>query len=260
VRTVAAEFQDRIRKLSVETSELAEENRVKAGQLEELTRELETLDRSSSQYQEELERVKTQLYALEEQSTAAAEHLREAQHQVSEAVSRVGELQRTVVFMKEVFQVLAQEYDGDDFTRTLVTWFCEHFGIERCSLMTLNETRDTLQIGAFRGLDPQIASRARVRVGQGIAGWVAHHRKPLLIRVKNDGPVKHTGQDAYNSDSFISVPLIYNDRLSGVLNLSNKRDGVPFDDMDLDRAVLAGSVVAMILGSRDLVRRAASAA
>ena len=33
----------------------------------------------------------------------------------------------------------------------------------------------------------------------------------------------------------------------GVLNLSNKRDGAPFDELDLDRAVLAGSVLAMTL-------------
>jgi signal transduction protein with GAF and PtsI domain len=160
--------------------------------------------------------------------------------------------------MKEVFQVLGQEYDGDEFSRTMVTWFCEHFGVERCSLMLLDDTHDTLHIGASRGLDAGVAAGVRVRVGQGIAGWVAHHRKPLLMRVKSDEvPVQHTRKDVYNSDSFISVPLVYNDRLSGVLNLSNKRGGAVFDEVDLDRAVLTGSVLAMILGSRDFMRRAA---
>jgi transcriptional regulator with GAF, ATPase, and Fis domain len=257
-RAAAAEFQDRIRRLNAETHELTEQNRIKADQLESLTRELESLDRDSSRYKEELDRVKTQLFALEEQSSAAAEHLREAQSQVTEAMTRVSELQRTVGFMKEVFQVLGQEYDADDFSRTLVTWFCEHFGVERCSLMLLDETQDTLQIGAYRGLDPNVAGSVRVRVGQGIAGWVAHHRRPLLVRVKSEeAPVKHTRQDAYNSDSFVSVPLIYNNRLSGVLNLSNKRGGEAFDELDLDRAVLAGSLLAMTLTNHEPLRRAA---
>ena len=153
--------------------------------------------------------MKSQLYALEEQSSAAEEHLREAQSQVTDAMSKVSELQRTVGFMKEVFQVLGQEYDGQEFSRTLVTWFCEHFGVERCSLMIHDETRAMLQIGAYRGIDAAVAGGVRVRVGQGIAGWVALHRKPLLMRVKSEeAPVQHTRKDAYNSDSFISVPMV----------------------------------------------------
>jgi transcriptional regulator with GAF, ATPase, and Fis domain len=254
----AAEFQEKIRRLNAETSDLAAQNRAKADQLESLTKELETLDRDSGQYKEELGRVKSQLYALEEQSSAAEEHLREAQSQVTDAMSKVSELQRTVGFMKEVFQVLGQEYDGEEFSRTLVTWFCEHFGVDRCTLMVHDEARSMLQIGAYRGLDAGVAQGVRVRVGQGVAGWVAMHRKPLLMRVKTDeAPVQHTRKDVYNSDSFISVPMVYNNRLFGVLNLSNKRGGVEFDDVDLDRATLAGSVLAMILGSRDLMRRAA---
>ncbi len=260
-QAAATDFQQRVRALNAETSELAEQSRIKADQVETLNRELEALDRNSSEYQQELERVKRQLFALEEQTSAAAEHLRAAQTQVSEAKVRVSELQRTIGFMKEVFQVLGQEYDGDSFARTMVTWFCEHFSVERCSMMLLEDSHHTLQIAAYRGLDPGVASQVRVRLGQGIAGWVAHHRKPLLIRVKSEeSPVQHTHQDAYNSDSFISVPMVFNSRLSGVLNLSNKRDGAPFDELDLDRATLAGAVLAMILGNRELMRRAAAAA
>ena len=257
-KAAASEFQDRIRAIHSEPTDLAEQNQIKADQLEQLNRELETLDRSSNEYQQELERVKNQLFALEEQSSAAAEHLREAQTQVSEAKGRVAELQRTIGFMKEVFQVVGQEYDSDEFSRTMVTWFCEHFRVERCSLMKLEESHHTLHIAASRGVDPGVAEQVRVRLGQGIAGWVAHHRKPLLMRVKSDeSPVQHTHQDAYNSDSFVSVPMVFNSRLAGVLNLSNKAGGAPFDELDLDRAMLAASVLAMILGSRDLARGAA---
>jgi len=259
-QAAALEFQEKIRRLNAETESLSQENRVKADQVDALTRELEQLDRNSNQYQGELERVKNQFYALEEQSNVAADHLRDAQVQVSEAVNRVADLQRTVGFMKEVFQVLGQEYDGDSFARTMVTWFCEYFAVDRCSLMLYDESRQTLHIGAFRGLDAGVAGSVRVRVGQGIAGWVAHHRKPLLIRVKNETEaVQHTGQDAYNSDSFISVPMVYNNRLSGVFNLSNKRGGLAFNEVDLDRAMLAGSVMAMILGQRDVLRQSMAA-
>ncbi|HTG53935.1 MAG TPA: GAF domain-containing protein, partial [Gemmatimonadaceae bacterium] len=77
-------------------------------------------------------------------------------------------------------------------------------------------------------------------------------------RVREEAEVPHTGQDAYNSDSFISVPLVHNNRLGGVLNLSNRSDGEAFDEQDFDRAVLAGSVLAMVLASQERARKAAT--
>jgi signal transduction protein with GAF and PtsI domain len=89
-------------------------------------------------------------------------------------------------------------------------------------------------------------------MGQGVAGWVAHHRKPVLMKKQGDAsPVRATGVDSYNSDSFVSVPLVHKNRLLGVLNLSNKRDGKAFDEMDLDRAMMASAVLSMAMGVRE---------
>jgi GAF domain-containing protein len=258
-RAAASEFQERIRRLNIETAELAEENQAKTAKLQALASEIEQLDKSSNEYKVELEEVKGQLFALEEQSASATQHLSEAYAQLADTQGRLTGYQSTIGFLKEVFQVLAQEHDPDEFSRTMVTWFCEHFGVDRCSLMVLDDSGETLHMRAQQGIDPHIAGNVRVRIGQGIAGWVAHNRKPLLVRVRNEGePVQHTFQDAYNSDSFVSVPLVHRNRLWGVLNFSNKRDGEPFDDLDLDRALLAGSVLAMTLGGQELVRRAAA--
>lgn len=260
VPAAAAEFTERLDRLSAHTRELEADNQEKAHRLEALAGEIELLDKNSTEYKQELERVKGTLFALEEQSSAATLHLTEAYSELHTTRTRATELQRTVRFMKEVFLVLAQEHDRDEFPSTMVEWFCEHFHVDRCSLMLVDPAGQTLQIAAQRGIDPAVAERVKVRVGQGIAGWVAHNRKPLFVRVREDGPheAAHTGRDAYNSDSFICVPLTFNDRVGGVLNLSNKQEGVPFDEYDLDRAMLAGSVIAMVLGGHELARRAAA--
>ncbi len=258
-QAAARQFQEHIRQLSTKAASLEEENRDKTRRLEELAGEIEKLDKHSSHYRNELERVKGQLFALEEQSAAATQHLTDAYSELSAARLHVHELQSTVGFLKDVFQLLAQEHSPADFSRTLVSWFCEHFSLERCSLMVLDEQRETLQIAAQRGIAEEVAGQVRVRLGQGVAGWVAHNRKPLLVRVKDDaGAVGPTGLDAYNSDSFICVPLIFNGRLCGVLNLSNKRDGQVFEELDLDRATMAGSIIAMTLAQLDQARRASA--
>ena len=248
-RVAAAEFQDRIRKLTAQTQELEEDNRVKADKLASLNRELAQLGQSSSQYKEELARVKISIHALEEQTVAATQHLTVAYTELTESQDRLSHAEQTLGFLRDVFQVLQQEHDPEDFSHVLVQWFCEHFGLERCSLMLLDGD-DTLQIAAQCGIDPEVAERIRVRVGQGVAGWVAHHKKPLFVRSREEEDAPHTGQDTYNSDSFISAPLIYNNNLIGVLNLSNKRDGEPFDEVDVERAMMAGSLLAMSLQAR----------
>jgi GAF domain-containing protein len=72
------------------------------------------------------------------------------------------------------------------------------------------------------------------------------------------GTLPRGAEGVYNSDSFIVVPLLYNGHLHGVLSLSNKRDGEPFNDLDLDRASLAGAALAATLASHEMARRATS--
>jgi transcriptional regulator with GAF, ATPase, and Fis domain len=253
----SAPAHERLRDLDAHATALAQDNQAKAQRLDALTREIERLDKSSTLYQLELERVKGQLVALEEQTAQATQHLSDAYSELSTTQSRAASLDRTLGFLKDVFQVLSQEHDPAEFPRTFVAWFCEHFGVERCSLMTLDDSGETLRIRAQQGIDGALAGQVKVRIGQGIAGWVAHNRKPLFVRVRRDAQdVAHTHQDAYNSDSFISVPMVHNDRLVGVLNLSNKRGGEPFDDQDLERALLAGALLAMTLGGQEMMRRA----
>jgi len=253
------EFEERIHQLQSGASNQLGANHARAHEVRTLAEGIERADQHSSHYRRELERVKEQLQALEEQSSAATQHLDEAYSQLNEAQDRTAELQRTVGFLKDVFQALSQEHDTQGFPATMVAWFSEAFGVERCSLMVLDGGRETLRIEAQVGIDPAVASRVKVRIGQGISGWVALNCKPLFVRVKSDaGVVEHTGQDVYNSDSFIAVPLLQGDRLVGVLNLSNKQGGLPFDELDLSRATLAASLLAMTLGSQDVSRRMAA--
>jgi transcriptional regulator with GAF, ATPase, and Fis domain len=253
------EFQERIEQLQSRAPDPVGAGHAKAHEVRALSQGIERMDQHSSHYRRELERVKEQLQALEEQSSAATQHLDEAYSQLNEAQDRTTELQRTVGFLKDVFQALSQEHDTQGFAATMVAWFSEAFGVERCSLMVLDSGRETLRIEAQVGIDPAVASRVKVRIGQGISGWVALHCKPLFVRVKSDADeVQHTGQDVYNSDSFIAVPLLQGDRLVGVLNLSNKLGGLPFDELDLSRASLAASLLAMALGSQDVSRRMAA--
>jgi signal transduction protein with GAF and PtsI domain len=199
----------------------------------------------------ELDMLRQQARALDEQASTAAAHLTDSYTQLAAAQQRLNDQRETMDFLREVFEAAAAEYDASRMSRALVQRFCESFQVDRCSLMRVDDQSE-LHIEAQRGMDPVLAGRVRLPLGQGVAGWVAHHRKPVLMKKTGDAsPVRPTGIDHYNSDSFVSVPLVHKNRLLGVLNLSNKRDGKAVNEMDLDRAMMASAVLSMAMGERE---------
>ena len=84
----------------------------------------------------------------------------------------------------------------------------------------------------------ELKEKYRVKMGQGIAGWVAFHRKSLLVNdVYNDSrfdPMydKSTG---FTTRSILCAPLLFKGKLLGVIQAINpvKRDEFNDDDMNL---------------------------
>ena len=253
----AAAFHATIEQLSIHARELEEETGQKQARLGELTTQIEQLDRNSNEYRSELERVKQELQALEQRGTRAVGGLGEASAQLEEAQRQLEDLRRSQEFTRKVFETLAAEQDPRQFAKDLLSCLTEGLGVDRCSLMLVDRGGYLLRIAEQIGIPPEVAERVRVRVGQGVAGWVALNRKPLFVHARTDAPdVDRNADETYNTDSFVCAPIVYNGRVAGVLNLSNKRDGSPFTEADLERAIVAAGVFAITLGANETVRRA----
>ena len=254
-----AALQREVDQLSADSARLDEENRSRAAQIDGLMRQIEQLDRNSTTYKDELERVKAALGSMEQDAEVATEYLAEAFQQLQATQWTLDEIESTVAVLQEVFQLLASSHDVATLPDAIVEWFTQRFGIERCSLMVPDARRETLIVLAQRGIDPGVAAQVRVRIGQGVAGWVAAHGKPLYVRVREDAQSLARSPDpTYNSDSFIVVPLRHNGRLHAVLSLSNRLDGEGFSQVDLDRAMLAASAFAVTFGNHQTAQRAAA--
>lgn len=88
---------------------------------------------------------------------------------------------------------------------------------------------DTLVIKAAHGLRREVVEKARTRVGEGIAGLVAERREGMLLLDDLMDPRLRTRRKV--SDA-LSVPIIAEGELLGVLNLNTKR-GQAFGEFDL---------------------------
>ncbi|HEX8948745.1 MAG TPA: HD domain-containing phosphohydrolase, partial [Dissulfurispiraceae bacterium] len=107
-------------------------------------------------------------------------------------------------------------------------------GLDTSSIMLIDEFTGELTIKSARGLDEDIVRRARVTVGEGIAGWVALEGKPLLIGdIEGDPGFGRRNAPGYNTKSLLSLPIKIGDKVAGVLNLNNKRTTETFSARDL---------------------------
>jgi signal transduction protein with GAF and PtsI domain len=84
---------------------------------------------------------------------------------------------------------------------------------------------DHLVLRASKNTHPEIVDRLKLRVGQGITGWVAEHREPVAVAEKAALDPRfqffhELPEDSY--EAFLSVPLMCRGRVVGVINLQHR--------------------------------------
>jgi serine phosphatase RsbU (regulator of sigma subunit)/anti-sigma regulatory factor (Ser/Thr protein kinase) len=126
-------------------------------------------------------------------------------------------------------RVLDGSLDLDIRLNRVVEQALELLGAERGSIMLLDERKLELSVRASRGLAD--SSEFKVRLGEGISGWVAKQGEPLVLQdAVADPRFKGTNR---NIVSALAVPLRVEGRIIGVLNVSSSTAGRYYDDHDL---------------------------
>jgi uroporphyrinogen-III synthase len=86
-----------------------------------------------------------------------------------------------------------------------------------------------LVLRASRNAHANVVDRLKLRVGQGITGWVAEHHEPVAISEKAAQDPRcqffhELPEDSY--EAFLSVPLMCRGRVVGTINLHHRRPHV----------------------------------
>ena len=105
------------------------------------------------------------------------------------------------------------------------------------SVMLVEQGR-TLRVAASVGLKRRVMKQLRVvMIGDRIAGWVAKHRRPLLLvgGLKSNRQFAHLKSRAEIKSSIV-VPMLVKRKLIGVLNLNRTRSANRFTKEDIELA------------------------
>ena len=137
------------------------------------------------------------------------------------ALSSVGHMMGSVSNLQSIF-----DYITDMCSKT--------FNSNRVSLMLYDSEADELVVRSVSEIARQDLLDQRQKIGEGIAGWVARKKQPLLLGESKDAH-KYHDLDLKN-DSILSamvVPIVARDELVGVLNVSSRSKDVTYSEEDL---------------------------
>jgi two-component system sensor histidine kinase HydH len=129
---------------------------------------------------------------------------------------------------------------------------------EVSSIYGVDRVKGELFFLLVRGSVAEKLKSLRLKIGEGIAGWVAQTEKPLICADPGqDGRFARQFDicSGFQTRSILCVPLKSRDRLMGVLEVLNKKDGQGFSDDDLEFLIMLGNMIGPALENAELYSR-----
>lgn len=100
---------------------------------------------------------------------------------------------------------------------------------DQSSILMLNSATQMLECRAVHGVDSDFVRDATIKLGDGIAGYVAQHGEPMVLNpedvVRRFASFRKTGR---NITSALCIPLMVKGRAIGVLNINRVDRDRPF--------------------------------
>jgi diguanylate cyclase (GGDEF)-like protein len=134
-----------------------------------------------------------------------------------------------------VAKALTSSLDLDSILQTIMEKMAEYFRPDNWSLLMVDEEREELYFAIAIGNAAESLKNVRLKVGEGIAGWVAKHGEQLIVPDVMSDPrfAKRIDEmTQWETHSIICVPLRSKHRVLGVIQLVNvNMQGFSDDEM-----------------------------
>jgi signal transduction histidine kinase len=155
---------------------------------------------------------------------------------------------RELAFIHDVASLATLARDWDELMRAIVDGTTTALGVEVCSFYLADRDQPRLTLAATNGLDRSQVGRISLEIGQGITGRVAETREPIAVEDVTVDPrfAWVRGFDVEGLHAMLSVPLVWHDRVIGVLNVQT-RDRRRFGDGEIDLLRTIGALLAGIV-------------
>ena len=133
-------------------------------------------------------------------------------------------LSQELTIFHDVAKALTSSLNLDSILQTIMEKMAEYFRPDTWSLLMVDEEKDELYFAIAVGAAAEVLAKARLKVGEGIAGWVAQHGQVLIVPDVQHDPRFSSRLDELTrlrTRSVICVPLRSKHRVLGVIQLVN---------------------------------------
>jgi len=134
----------------------------------------------------------------------------------------------------DISKAIAPLLDTEHLFQTILDKSLQLLNAEQGSLIILDHNTSELLVEARKGMTDVVRTKTKLKKEEGIMGKVIESGHPLLVENVESHPLlRHPNRPHYKTKSFISMPIKIEDRVEGVINITDKADGHAFNEYDL---------------------------
>ena len=130
------------------------------------------------------------------------------------------------------YQAIAEIAQLNQLTQYIVNQTAQIFGTTRCSLMFLETETNSLYIKDALGVPEEFKTNQRVKIGELASGVIAQKNEAMIVDdIESHELFRRPKRKSYVFRSFMSAPLVCDEKLIGVINVAERKDR--FNPIDL---------------------------
>jgi phosphoserine phosphatase RsbU/P len=155
---------------------------------------------------------------------------------------------RTLVLLNEIARELTSILNLDELLKRIAELLSRLIDYQMFSILLLDAAGEKLQHRFSQRFQENIQLKHEIPLGRGVVGYAAQHGQAVLVPDVNKDPRYVRGNPETRSE--LAVPLVYKDKVIGVLDLEHTRRGFFTDDHKRTVTTLAAQVAIAIENAR----------
>jgi phosphoserine phosphatase RsbU/P len=155
---------------------------------------------------------------------------------------------RTLVLLNEIARELTSILNVDELLKRIAELLSRLIDYQMFSILLLDATGEKLQHRFSQRFQENVQLKHEVAQGRGVVGYAAEHKEAVLVPDVSKDPRYVELNPETRSE--LAVPLIYKDKVIGVLDLEHTRRGFFTDDHKRTVTTLAAQVAIALENAR----------
>ena len=136
---------------------------------------------------------------------------------------KISEKQGEIEILRKIIEMVSYNWDLKDILQSVIQIVHNYTKSDSCLVYLID--RNQLILEASQNPHRPLG-KITLQKGEGITGWVAEHKKAVMLSAKayNDDRFRlfnNLPEDQF--ESFLSVPIVFKNKVIGVINIQNRR-------------------------------------